>query len=294
MVGMGLDNGGDCDEAGVGVFARPRWLDEVGGGWWASEERNSQMSNEMSNSIHPEHKLELMMQGDPFFCSACRQIGFGLAYGCESCLILVHKKCMYPPSTVSHPLQKNCNLKYNPQADTSGACTFCGACSEPLRSSAYSFVASGNPSFHPSCLHLQKCIHVNDVELHLVESCSSACDWCGKKSICLNKVEIPSWWYVSEGAKHRYHVGCVREMMVESWKSGGISYDEDADDGQTSMTADKPRPWKGKKRGFVRRTIVKFAFVTGWSALTGDATGVSGKWLWNRRSKLIERSRFLT
>ncbi|KAI3439584.1 Dof-type domain-containing protein, partial [Psidium guajava] len=128
------------------------------------------MSKKTGDRIHPEHELVLMMQADPFFCSACRQVGIGSAYGCTSCLVLVHRKCMYPPSTVAHPLQKNCSLKYNPQAETNGACTYCHACSKPLRGGTYSSAASGNPSFHPSCLHLEKCIKFNDVELNLVQS----------------------------------------------------------------------------------------------------------------------------
>ncbi|KAK3407598.1 hypothetical protein EUGRSUZ_J00017 [Eucalyptus grandis] len=171
--------------------------------------------------------------------------------------------------------------------ETSDACTFCGACSMPLHGGTY---GSNAATFHPPCLHLEKSINVNNVELHLVASCASVCNWCKKKSISRNKVQIPSWWYVSMCANHNFHVGCVRSMMVESWKNGNIAFtDEDDNDGKTSMSAEMPGKQKGKKRGFVRRTIFKVPIVAGISAIFGDPTGISGNVLYNLGSKLFGR-----
>ncbi|KAL3717794.1 hypothetical protein ACJRO7_003011 [Eucalyptus globulus] len=246
------------------------------------------MSEARGRRIHPEHELVLMMQHDPFFCSACRQIGFGSAYGCKLCLVLVHRKCMYPPPKARHPLQDNCRLEYNPQtSETSDACTFCGACSLPLHGGTY---GSNAAAFHPPCLHLEKSINVNNVELHLVASCASVCNWCKRTSISRNKVQIPSWWYVSMCANHNFHVACVRSMMVESWKNGDIAFtDEDDNDGKTSMSTEMPGKQKGKKRRFVRRTIFKVSIIVGISALTGDPSGIFGGVLVYLVSKLFGR-----
>lgn len=89
--------------------------------------------------------------------------------------------------------------------------------------------------------------------------------------------KIPSWWYVSEDGKHSFHVECTREMTVGSWKSGDIiCADEDDDDGETSMRADMPCQPKGKRRGFVRRTIIRASTVYSVSAAAGDPTGITG------------------
>ncbi|KAF7849797.1 hypothetical protein BT93_L0283 [Corymbia citriodora subsp. variegata] len=246
------------------------------------------MSRASGGRIHPEHELVQMMQQDPFFCSACRLIGFGSAYGCKLCLVLVHKECMHPPPTAWHPLYENLRLKYKPKtSETSNACTVCGACSMPLYGGAY---GSDTDAFHPPWLRLEKSINVNGVELSLVASGASACNWCKKKSILPNNVQIRSWWYVSACKMHNFHVGCVRSMMMDSWKNSDITFaDEDNDGDETSMRAEMPRKQKGKRRGTFWRTILKVSFKTVTSTLIGDPTGSFASVLCYLGSKLRRR-----
>ncbi|KAL3747695.1 hypothetical protein ACJRO7_016491 [Eucalyptus globulus] len=103
-----------------------------------------------------------------------------------------------------------------------GGGKFCGACSNQLR--GYGFMsAGGKSSFHPCCLHLDRFIEVNGEKLMLnTKNISLKCNWCKTMSIRARRAVTPSWSYVLVGKDRRFHVGCIQDMMRESWRDGGI------------------------------------------------------------------------
>ncbi|XP_048134012.1 uncharacterized protein LOC125314829 [Rhodamnia argentea] len=180
--------------------------------------------------IHPEHTLQPAERHDPFYCMACKEIGFVRSYSCEPCAVHVHKECMSPPPIMCHPLPDFGDLSfvrsvttYDTDADDEGSGgKFCGACSKPLRGCGY-MSADGKSSFHPCCLHLDRSIKVNGEKLKLkMENISMKCNWCKTVSTRARRAVIPSWSYVSKSKGRRFHVGCVQEMMCKSWRDGGI------------------------------------------------------------------------
>ncbi|XP_039164157.1 uncharacterized protein LOC120291185 [Eucalyptus grandis] len=168
--------------------------------------------------IHPEHRLKRTERPNPFYCFACKEIGFWCSYSCERCAVHVHKACMSPPIDKPHPL----GLLLFVRSFTAADGKFCGACSKQLGGCGYKSI-DGKSSFHPCCLHLEKIIKVNDEEIMLkMENVSLRCKWCKKVSIRVDGAVIPSWFYVSMGKDGCFHVGCIQEMMRESWKVGRL------------------------------------------------------------------------
>ncbi|XP_056162171.1 uncharacterized protein LOC130136115 [Syzygium oleosum] len=188
--------------------------------------------------IHPEHRLQPTDRRDLFYCTACKEIGFGRSYSCEPCAVHVHKECVSPPPALSHPLLEytddlsfvrsiqtydtETDTDTEADTDTDGGSKFCRACSKPLRGCG-SMSAGGKSSFHPCCLHLDRFIKVNGEKLKLkTKNIPWKCNWYKKELIRDQRTVIPSWSYVSVGKNRRFHVGCVQDMMLESWRDGGI------------------------------------------------------------------------
>lgn len=114
---------------------------------------------------------------------------------------------------------------------------------------------------------------------------SSNCNWCNKKTLSSNKKEdLPSWSY--ESKKLHFHVGCVSEMMAESWKNGSLAHIHPSgggvgggEDHETALSLRVKLPQEQSERGF-GMTAAKVAFNVTVSAVTGDPTSILGNSIW--------------
>lgn len=118
--------------------------------------------------IHPEHELKLLSDKDPFYCAACKEIGFGSCYGCELCMVHTHKECLFPTPTLPHPLKKKWTLQFHPNSETATSSRFCAACAKPLRGCFYGAAdRKGSCGFHPRCLRLPESVEINKVYISI-------------------------------------------------------------------------------------------------------------------------------
>ncbi|KAI6679363.1 hypothetical protein NL676_033244 [Syzygium grande] len=150
----------------------------------------------------------------------------------------MHREYVSPPMAMIHPLQECAgDLSFVRRVDDDhGGTKFCGACSKPMRGCGYKS-GGGESCFHPCCLHLDRFIIVNGEKLKLkTKNIPSKCNWCKKELIRDQRTVIPSWSYFSVGKHRRFHVGCVQEMMLESWRDGGI--DQPVQGKEEDSTAD--------------------------------------------------------
>ncbi|KAI3439585.1 Phorbol-ester/DAG-type domain-containing protein [Psidium guajava] len=176
------------------------------------------MANISGHWIHPEHELKPMKPRDPFYCAACKEIGFGPGYGCPQCVVRIHKECARPSPNMSRTIQmKHHSLKFYPDMKgENGKAGICSACSRPVQGCGYS--STWGDDFHPACLALPESIMVNGTEARLSHEMKSNCRRCHMMEFYVVKDKLPSWSY--GGWKGRYHVGCVKDMVIESFRNG--------------------------------------------------------------------------
>ncbi|KAK3407595.1 uncharacterized protein LOC104420891 [Eucalyptus grandis] len=230
------------------------------------------MSKKTSYRIHPEHQLTPMKPLDPFYCTACKEIGFGTGYGCSQCVVRVHKECMNPSLAASLKLKwRKHSLKFYPDVKAEdGKPRYCAMCSKPVSGCGYR--SSSGKNCHPSCLALPQSIVVNSVELHLAYKVKLNCTWCGMKKRYIDKVKLPSWSYV--GGKAEYHVGCVKDMVTESWRNGEFVPAKEGD-GVGRMQIKVDLASRGIS-GNLGRALGTLALRGTLAALNGDPTELLG------------------
>lgn len=231
------------------------------------------MSNDPSCCpIHPEHKLRPMEPRDPFYCNKCKEIGFGTGYGCPQNVARFHEECVSPSPAVSQRLQwkkkKELSMTYDPHMKAeNGKPRICAVCARPVRGCGYR--SSSGMNCHPSCLALPKSIMVNDVELKLAYEKKADCKWCGKMKIYdEKKVKLLSWSYATK-RKAEYHVGCVKEMAIESWRNGKFIPAKEGDGGgPMHIKVDLP------SMGTSARSAMKIFLGVAMLTASGDVTSL--------------------
>ncbi|KAF7849796.1 hypothetical protein BT93_L0282 [Corymbia citriodora subsp. variegata] len=176
------------------------------------------MSNNTSYRIHPEHRPTLMKPLDPFCCTACKETGFGSGYGCSQCVVRVHQECKDPSPAMNLKLKwRKHSLKFYPNMKAeNGKPRYCAMCSKPVSGCGYR--SSSGKNCHPSCRMLPQYILVNGAEYHLSNKVHLNCTWCSQQKRYIDNVKLPSWSYAR--GKAEFHVGCVKDMMTESWRNG--------------------------------------------------------------------------
>lgn len=230
---------------------------------------------------HPHrHEMRRMNGRGPFFCSACREVGIGSGYGCRQCVFRVHSHCLSPAATVPGPTQNCSELKLHRGLGSGDGVKLCRACLRPVYGCAYGTEKPNEQEgkdyyFHVTCVNLQDSMKINGVEMELRRQADKAavCGWCRKKEVVSEGwavAEMISWTYVEAEVKSNrqsFHVGCVKEMAVESWKSDGLE-GRDGEGGIVSMVVDIPEE---EGSGIVGK-MAKFGIKVVAATLTGDPT----------------------
>ncbi|XP_030462266.1 uncharacterized protein LOC115682244 [Syzygium oleosum] len=232
----------------------------------------SKNTKDTSYTIHPEHELTLMEPRDPFYCTACKETGFSTGYGCSKCVVRVHQECKSPsPESSLRLKRKKHSLKFYPDMNAeNGKPRFCAVCSQPVRGCGYR--SSSGKNCHPSCLTLPKSIMVNSAELRLANKMMLDCKWCGVMKRYIGKVKIRSWSYARENCE--YHVGCVKDMVIESWRNGEFVPAKEGDGaGQMHIKVDLSS--RGIS-GNLGSKLLELARKGTMAAMTGDPTDLLG------------------
>lgn len=213
-------------------------------------------------------------------------MGIGTGYGCRRCLLRVHSHCLSPAATVPDPTQNSSELKLHRGSGSGGGdgVKLCQACSRPVYGYAYGTQKPNeqegeNYYFHVTCVNLQDSMKINGVEMELrrQQDKAAVCGWCRKKEVVfegrVEAAETISWAYVEAEEKSNsqsFHVGCLKEMAVESWKSDGLDLEaRDGEGGIVSTVGDIPDEEEGSG---IAAKMAKFGIKVVAAALTGDPT----------------------
>lgn len=175
---------------------------------------NNTKYNEISHFSHKQHKLKFDYSESPFKCDGCKEIGIGSRYKCASlCDFDLHTHCAIPSPSLFHPFYSKCSFHFlsHPPGDTP---RYCNACEKLVTGFLYHCFSCGF-DLHPCCAKLPTVLSDNEsgVKLLLYQKVNSACHRCGQKG--------KGWSYRSSCKRYNLHVACVREMVMESWHSGG-------------------------------------------------------------------------
>ncbi|KAI6668995.1 hypothetical protein NL676_003880 [Syzygium grande] len=113
---------------------------------------------------------------------------------------------------------------------------------------------------------------INSAELRLVNKMMSDCKWCGVMKRYIGKVKLQSWSYAGE--KCEYHVGCVKDTVIESWRNGEFVPAKEGDGaGQTHIKVDLSS--RGIS-GNLGSKLLELARKGTMAAMTGDPTDLLG------------------
>lgn len=166
------------------------------------------------SSHDSEHFLLLKHPRKPYECDGCKGLGLGPCYKCEheDCNFYLHEECAKATPSASHPFSK-CTLRFHSRAPQKGE-RYCDACGQDVLGFVYQCKHNKNPhDYHPSCLKLQRTLTADDgTRLHLREKLPSKCLNCGSRKTSNG---IKGWSYVSSCGQYRYHVACVKDMILK-------------------------------------------------------------------------------
>ncbi|XP_044507680.1 uncharacterized protein LOC123227097 isoform X1 [Mangifera indica] len=181
---------------------------------------------------HKDHKLELKSYKRPYFCSGCKEPGFGSRYRCGQCDYELHKHCMSPPGrTVHHDFFKNSTFTFlfQPPGNRSGEkCQrYCKACGKLVKGFVFHDEKNGW-DLHPCCRKLPRKLTVGGVEFALCDKVSSTCLFCNKKKRERTVSGFRGWSYVSKTENLHFHVSCPTEWKLEVWGKGATYDNEDS------------------------------------------------------------------
>lgn len=202
---------------------------------------------------HPSHKhwLKLKRSSAPYKCNGCDELGFGAKYRCNKmlfkCNFHLHEECALPDGAKKHRFFESdftfhnykspadpaaCVKKQYPFFKRMINCIFCNykspaephrfcvACGKYVGGFGYRSSRNEERVLHPCCLNLPLSIPINlnlpdhnvctEAILNLAENTPSDCQLC--------RNERKGWAYVSICGNHCYHVACIQESRLESWK----------------------------------------------------------------------------
>ncbi|KAB5538823.1 hypothetical protein DKX38_016356 [Salix brachista] len=271
--GAGADMGGGMD-------APPAGSSCAGHNCTASADiRHSSHSGgitRITHSSHSGHSLLLKYPQAPYKCEGCKELGFGPCYECEheDCSFYLHDECATP--SPSHSFS-DCSLKFHSRAPQGGE-RVCDACGQGVLGFRYQCTHKKPHDYHPSCLKLKRTLTAEDgTTLHLKEKPPSKCLYCGSRKTSNG---IKGWSYVSSCGQYRYHVACVKDMILENWKKGYFLQDGKVNKASYSLESSIPNKEvalpsgssssKTKQIWTKAKTAAKLII----SALFGDPTGL--------------------
>ncbi|XP_015961487.1 uncharacterized protein LOC107485466 [Arachis duranensis] len=176
---------------------------------------------------HPNHShpLHLNPPGAPYKCNGCKELGFGPSYRCEICNYILHEECANVDRLAFHRFFPKSHFEFFEKAP--GYRTrYCDACGKDVLGFVYHCSQTGF-DLHPCCLKLKDSVCDKDgcVTLKLSQKVPRKCLKCKSRNV-VNKVK--GWSYVScnEDNNSCYHVSCVKELILENWKRGYFSTQE--------------------------------------------------------------------
>ncbi|XP_027362118.1 uncharacterized protein LOC113869825 [Abrus precatorius] len=216
--------------------------------------------SEISHFSHKQHKLRFEYSEFPFKCDGCKEIGIGSRYKCSLCDFDLHMHCAIPSPTLFHPFYPKCCFQFlsRPPGETA---RYCNACEKGVNGFLYHCVSCGF-DLHPCCAKLPTVLEDGEMKLFLNGKVGAACQRCGQKG--------RGWSYRSSCKRYNLHVGCVREMVVESWHVGKSN-------GNGLKSVLQSGCHKGRsKGGKVRKCceVAGFALQVVVSAVLGDPTAL--------------------
>ncbi|XP_050210979.1 uncharacterized protein LOC126661207 [Mercurialis annua] len=172
--------------------------------------------SKINHFSHP-HPLILKDPQAPYQCDGCKERGFGLCYECEyeGCNFSLHDECANAPQSAYHPFLKDCNLSFHSKAPQHGE-RYCDACGKDILGFVYQCNHKRPHDLHPCCIKLQRALTADGVTICLSDKLPSKCLKCGCKDIAKR---VQGWCYVSSCGKYCYHVACIKELIVESWRN---------------------------------------------------------------------------
>ncbi|XP_010253825.1 PREDICTED: uncharacterized protein LOC104594968 [Nelumbo nucifera] len=169
---------------------------------------------------HPQHNLQLEKSETPYTCDGCKEIGFGIRYRCDACNYDLHEDCMFPDSSsISHPFYKGYSFEFMEGAPGERQ-RYCDACGRDIKGFVY-HCPEGGYDLHPCCRRLPNVIRGEGVTLKLRDKVKSRCYKCGRRELW---GRVTGWSYVSTCTKYHFHVSCVKDVLLETWKRGYLSH----------------------------------------------------------------------
>ncbi|KAG7998883.1 hypothetical protein I3843_01G277900 [Carya illinoinensis] len=179
-----------------------------------------------THDSHPNHELELKNYRKPYRCDGCLEHGYGPRYRCDLCDFDLHEECMFTTHTTSHEFFKGSTFKFfNRPPGRCCECNrdddkrYCDACGQAINGFVYHCEEKGW-DLHPCCRHLKDKIDIDGVEFRLCNKVSQKCLWCKKRKLPNCVKGIPGWSHLAKSDNCHFHVYCVTEMVLESWKNG--------------------------------------------------------------------------
>ncbi|KAJ6983150.1 hypothetical protein NC653_026078 [Populus alba x Populus x berolinensis] len=234
----------------------------------------------IKHSSHSEHFLLLKHPREPYECDGCKGLGLGPCYECEheDCDFYLHEECAKATPSASHPFSKY-SLRFHSRAPQKGE-RCCDACGQDVLGFVYQCkYKKKTHDYHPSCLKLQRTLTADDgTRLHLREKLPSKCLNCGSRETS-NGIE--GWSYVSSCGQYRYHVACVKDMILKKWKKGYFLQDGKVNETDNSLALQSAIPSRElelpsrkssskAKKTWIRKATKAIMIII--SALFGDPT----------------------
>ena len=184
-----------------------------------SSRQEDKHTEQRTCSGYRAHKFEKKYYQKPYWCDGCKEPGFGSRYKRGN--VELHRECLFPSHTKSHEFFPEYTFKFlkkTPGEDE----RFCDACGMPVKGFVYHCEAKGW-DLHPFCRKLQNKMKIDGVKFELC--CNKVpekkCLLCKKKKLPDGVRGIPGWSYVSKTGsdKFRFHVHCLMEWVIDSWKN---------------------------------------------------------------------------
>ncbi|KAF8022068.1 hypothetical protein BT93_G2263 [Corymbia citriodora subsp. variegata] len=181
---------------------------------------------------HPLDHHEQKRRGSTYECSGCRQLGFGPYYSCISCNVHYHQHCgnlLRPDISSAASVVRNRSpyptgyLVLKKKAPSRVRC--CVACGDHVLGLRYKVRHdSYNPfwflsrhlnsrAFHPLCASLPEQIQgtgQQEITLVLEKTIRGECLICSGNA--------GGWAYNSTCGVYSYHVGCVKQKIIQIWQ----------------------------------------------------------------------------
>ena len=233
---------------------------------------------EIKNSSH-QHHLELKCIQTCHDCDGCKELVFGSCYKCKKrCDYHLHKECaILDFGSITHPFFKKSHFTFHESPSGPSQTSSCVACGKKVQGFMYKSSSNDAHVLHPCCFKLP---HNKTTENHgvinLLEKLpfmSKSCLKCGKKNI---SNEIKGWAYVSACGKYRYHVACVKDMVVENWNNVRFLQQSEGRNKSTVefIVQQITAVLTGKKVRKYSWTIIKSIVELIISAIFGDSTSI--------------------